>query len=112
MILSGCGTCWKRPARRFPYLRGSNRAGLQQSQLLTYGLVRCLEIIGEAAARMSDGSRELLPSVPWQQIIGMRNRLIHAYFDVDTDMVWRTVSEDLPRLIVLLNEIIDHQPTD
>lgn len=89
---------------------GRGPADLEQSRLLTYGLIRCLEIIGEAAARMGEGTRGLLPSVPWQQIIGMRNRLIHAYFDVDIDMVWRTVSEDLPLLNDLLTNIIDQHP--
>jgi len=61
---------------------------------------------------MSEATKDSLPSVPWQEIIGMRSRLIHAYFDVDIDMVWRTVTEDLPQLIGRLNEAIKHEPAN
>jgi uncharacterized protein with HEPN domain len=94
------------------FSQGRDRDDLDQSRLLTYALVRCLEIIGEAAACVSQDSKDYLPLLPWPQIVGMRNRLIHAYFEVDTDMVWRTVSEDLPLLISWLDEIMGQQPSD
>jgi uncharacterized protein with HEPN domain len=66
--------------------------------MLVLSLIRELEIIGEAASKVSSDIRSQHPSIPWQDITGMRNRLIHAYFDVDLDTVWRTVSQDLPIL--------------
>ncbi len=69
------------------------------------GLVKCLEIIGEAASQLSPGLRETHPEIPWPQIIGMRNRLVHAYFDVDDQQVWKSLSEDLPVLISQLEKM-------
>jgi len=69
-------------------------------------LVHLLEIIGEAAAGISSDFRLTHPDVPWKRITGMRNRLIHAYFDVNLDVVWQTVTEDLPGLVVRLEEIV------
>jgi uncharacterized protein with HEPN domain len=70
------------------------------------GLVKCLEIIGEAASQLSPALRERHPEIPWNQIIGMRNRLVHAYFDVDDQQIWKSLSEDLPVLIEQLDKIL------
>ncbi len=61
--------------------------------------LKALETIGEAASRISDTFRSAHPEIPWREIIGMRNRLIHAYFEVDIDKVWETIQDDLPPLI-------------
>ena len=61
-------------------------------------IVNCIEIIGEAATRTTKSTRALAPSIPWDQIVTMRNRLIHAYFDINKDLVWETVRKDLPML--------------
>ena len=61
--------------------------------MLLFALVRATEIIGEAASRVSPESRTTAPTVPWARITGMRNRLIHAYFDIDHDILWRTAVE-------------------
>ena len=58
--------------------------------------------MGEAAAQVSDAGRAELPAIPWQQIVGMRNRLVHAYFDIDLDILWDTVQLSLPSLIAPL----------
>jgi uncharacterized protein with HEPN domain len=72
--------------------------------MLLLSLVKCIEIVGEAASRASPEMREALPELPWPDIVGMRNRLIHAYFDVDHDRVWDTVHQDLPGLITALRK--------
>ena len=75
------------------------RSDLDANRQLSLSLIRLLEIIGEAASGVSDEYRKKYPQIPWQQMIGMRNRLIHGYFDVNLDMVWQTVSQDLPDLM-------------
>lgn len=64
-----------------------------------------VEIVGEAASHVSSGMRESQSNISWGEIVGMRNRLVHVYFDIDIGLVWRTVKEDLPTLIVQLEDI-------
>jgi len=64
-----------------------------------WGWIKCLEIVGEAAVRVSGDLQQRCPEIPWSHIIGMRNRLVHAYFDVDYEQVWKALTEDLPPLI-------------
>jgi uncharacterized protein with HEPN domain len=82
-------------------------AGLAREDLALNGmaersLVRCLEVIGEAAAHVSPETRELLPELAWARMASMRNRLAHAYWDVDDDIVWTTVTRELPPLVAQL----------
>jgi len=83
-------------AQRF--ISGKSRAHLDTDPMLLFALVRAIEIIGEAASRVSAEQRTASPTVPWTAIVAMRNRLIHAYFDIDRDIVWRTVTEEIPSL--------------
>jgi uncharacterized protein with HEPN domain len=68
---------------------------LEKNEMLTLSLVRLLEIVGEAAD-VSEGFRKEHPDIPWRSMVGIRNRLIHGYFDVDLDIVWDTARKDLP----------------
>lgn len=68
--------------------------------------IRELEILGEAAAQITDETRLCYPSLPWREMIGMRNRLIHAYFDVDHQAVWLVVKDHLPALVIDLQAIL------
>jgi uncharacterized protein with HEPN domain len=88
------------------FVLGKSRASLDDERMLALSLVREIEIIGEAAAQISEETRQQLAEIPWAQIIAMRNRLIHAYFDVDLDRVWDTVTDDLPHLIADLENIL------
>ena len=72
---------------------------LNRDRMLVLALVKEIEIIGEAASRISDESRKALPRIPWPKIIAMRNRLIHAYADVDLSIVWDTLTGALPELL-------------
>lgn len=83
---------------------GKNRPDLDTDRMLSLSLVRLLEIIGEAAASMSSEFRKKHPQVPWNAIVGMRNRLIHGYYDIDLD--WKTVEGDIPPLATELEKII------
>jgi uncharacterized protein with HEPN domain len=85
------------------------REDLDQDRKLSLSIIRLLEIIGEAAKKVSDEIRSKYTEVPWEAIIGTRNRLIHAYFDVDLDIVWETVQRDIPSLISYLVKIIEQE---
>jgi uncharacterized protein with HEPN domain len=84
------------------FSRGKNRALLAGDRQLALALTKCIEIIGEAAARVSDPTRQLYPAIPWGQIVGMRNRLIHGYYEVDLDRLWDTVTKNVPQLVEAL----------
>jgi len=88
------------------FVRGKRRAHLESNRMLVLSLVKELEIIGEAAGKVSDEIRSQYGAIPWQDISGMRNRLIHAYFDIDLDVVWSTVTKDLPQLKADLESIL------
>lgn len=85
-----------REARGFA--QGRSREDLDRDTMLSHALVRCIEIVGEAATRVSEQTQGAVDGVPWRAIIGMRNRLIHAYFDIDKDVVWKTVTVNLVEL--------------
>jgi uncharacterized protein with HEPN domain len=89
------------------FVADKTRSDLDQDRLLALGLMKCIEIIGEASAKISKVFRQAHQEISWGDIIGMRNRLIHAYADVDTDVLWNTVMEDLPCLIDALEEILE-----
>lgn len=84
---------------------GRTRDYLTENRMLMHAIVRLFEIIGEAAKGVSDDFRKEYPDLPWKQMIGMRDRLIHGYFDVDLDIVWTTIVEDLPKLMNQIEEI-------
>ena len=83
------------------------RSDLDTDELLSLGLTRLFEIIGEAAAHVSDTVRAKHPDIPWSKMIGMRNRLIHGYDIIDADVIWQTVTEDLPLLVKSLEKIVE-----
>ena len=86
-----------REARLFS--KGRRREDLDQDRGLMLILVKEVEIIGEAASKVSEEARVQLPGIEWRAIIGMRNRLIHIYYDINPDVLWNTITYDLPRLI-------------
>jgi len=77
------------------------------SWIRALGLVKCLEILGEASGRISEPMRSVNPEIPWLKMIGMRNRLVHAYFEIDHSQVWKTIKEELPPLIGLLEKLLE-----
>jgi len=83
-----------------------DREGIRDNRVLTLALVKCIEIVGEAAAKISPKVRSEFPALPWTKIVAMRNHLIHAYFDVDWEIVFDTVHDDLPPLIAELKQIL------
>jgi uncharacterized protein with HEPN domain len=91
---------------------GNSRGDLDSNRLLSLALVRLLEVLGEAATRVPIEFRQLHPAVPWAEVVGMRNRLIHGYDQVDHDIVWAVVTTDLPRLAPALEAIAKQPPRE
>jgi uncharacterized protein with HEPN domain len=97
-----------REARQF--VAGKSEGDVRKDRVLTLALLKCVELIGEAAARVSEDTRAKCPHLPWADMVGMRNRLVHAYFDVDLSLLWTTVADDLPELIASLEAVVASKP--
>lgn len=89
------------------FARGRSRLDLGFDRQLVMALVKAIEIVGEAATQVSPETEATIPQLPWRDVIGMRRRLVHAYYDVNLDVVWSTVQEDLPQLIAILEAIAE-----
>ena len=79
--------------------------------MLFYALMKALEIVGEAANHVSQGFRANHAEIEWEDIVGMRNWLVHAYYNVDWEVVWGTVQNDIPTLLAKLESAL-HQLHD
>ncbi|MCY7273015.1 MAG: DUF86 domain-containing protein [Phormidesmis sp. CAN_BIN44] len=84
------------------------RDDLGNNRMLTLSVVKCIEIIGEAASWITKDGQNKPSNIPWAQVISIRNRLTHAYFEINLDIVWSTVTEDLPILLAELETIVDN----
>ena len=82
---------------------------LEDDEVLTLALIKLIEIVGEASSRLSKEFQAEHPEIPWSGIIGMRNRLVHAYFDINLKVIWQTTQEDLPTLIEQLKQLPEIQ---
>jgi len=82
-----------------------NRADLDHERVLALALIQLLQIVGEAAGRVSADFCEAHPEISWPEIVSLRNRLIHGYDVIDLDIVWSILSTDLPKLIVDLEQL-------
>ena len=91
------------------FVRGKDRASLDQDEKLALALVRLIEIIGEAAAKVSPEVQIKNAQIPWKEIVGTRNRLIHGYEDVDLDVVWQIATVDLLSLTDQLRSVLVNQ---
>jgi uncharacterized protein with HEPN domain len=83
------------------------REGFDRDEYAQLALVHLVQIIGEAAARLSNEVVENHPEIPWRQIVAMRNRVVHGYFDVDLDVLWTVVDADVPKLAQAIREFSD-----
>jgi uncharacterized protein with HEPN domain len=83
------------------------KAAFEQDELLQTWFLRHLQIIGEAARALPDEVRALAPDIPWPKIIGMRNVLVHGYFDIDSDIVWDAASRDVPAIKPAVQRLLD-----
>lgn len=89
------------------FVAGRTRDELDTDRMLLFAVVRAIEIIGEAANKISPETRAVHSEIPWAAIVGMRHRLVHAYFAIDTDIVWVAVTQELPALLAQLRAILE-----
>ncbi|MEW6109235.1 MAG: DUF86 domain-containing protein [Nitrospirota bacterium] len=88
------------------FASGKTRVDLNGNRMLVLSLVKEIEIIGEAAGKISEETKNKYKTIPWLDMIYMRNHLIHVYFEVDLDILWDTVINDLPPLVKELEKIV------
>ena len=81
------------------FVVGRTRSDLDGDEMLRLALTKLVEIVGEAAKQVTPATQASLPDVPWSAASRMRDRLVHHYFDIDLDVLWKTISEDLPALL-------------
>jgi uncharacterized protein with HEPN domain len=86
-------------------IQGISRADLDTNRVLSLALVRLLEIVGEAASKVTVDTRQETPAIPWSQIVSLRHRLIHGYDTINMDILWKILADDLPVLIAQLKRI-------
>jgi len=91
------------------HITGKHASDLERDRLLLGGIIRELLLIGEAANAVSRQTQEEITQIPWKVVIGMRNQLVHGYFDISYRILWSTVKEDIPGLISILEKIIHAQ---
>jgi uncharacterized protein with HEPN domain len=91
------------------FIADRSRSDLDTDRMLLFALVRAVEIIGEAATKVSDGTRNAHPGIPWKSVIGMRHRLVHAYFDIDADILRVAATVEIPALLAQLKPILQTQ---
>ena len=87
------------------FVAGRGREDLDRDRMFLFAVVHAIEVIGEAAAKVSMETRAASPGIPWSAIIGMRNRLIHGYFDIDTELVWVTATQEVVSLLERLRSL-------
>jgi len=88
------------------FIAGLTEKDFRKSDLVQHGVINCLYIIGEAANRITPATREQFPDIEWDVIRGMRNRLAHAYFDINLGIVWYSATIDTPQLLVAIKRIL------
>jgi uncharacterized protein with HEPN domain len=88
------------------FVEGVSREDFDNNELLRLSLTHLLQIIGEAARRVSPDFRENYPTIPWQAVVGTQSKVVHNYLNVDEDIVWNTVKNDLPFLVKELEKIL------
>lgn len=88
------------------FIAGLTEEDFRQSDLVQHGVINCLYIISEAATRITQATRDRFPDIEWEIIRGMRNRLAHAYFDINLSIVWYSATVDTPRLLSAVEQIL------
>ncbi len=88
------------------YTKNSGKKAFEEDTLLQDAVIRNIEIIGEATKKISSELKNNYPNIPWREMSGMRDKLIHDYLGVDIEIVWETIQTDIPRLQQLLSPLV------
>ena len=88
------------------FAAGMNRSDLENDEVRQFALLRAVEVVGEAANQITKEFKAQHPDIAWAEIVGMRHRLVHAYFDIDLDLLWSVIRDDLPSLVAALRDIL------
>ena len=91
------------------FTKNSSKLQFENDKILAYASVHLIEIIGEAVSSITSELKQKYSTIPWKHIIGMRNRLIHGYFDIDLEIVWQTIKNDIPNLLKEIENIIEQE---
>ena len=91
------------------FLRGIPKQDFDEDESLRLSIRHLIQTIGEAARHLSQDTRDAHPEIPWSKILGMRNRIVHDYIDIDDDIVWQTAMQGIPELINALEPIVPAQ---
>jgi uncharacterized protein with HEPN domain len=89
------------------FVKGMTREEFLRDEKTIFAVIRALEIVGEASKKIPGEVRDKYPGVPWREMTGVRDKLIHDYFGVNQAVIWKTVTEDVPKLIQLVKQVID-----
>ncbi|MBI5822559.1 MAG: DUF86 domain-containing protein [Chloroflexi bacterium] len=92
--------------RAIQFTKGMDFEAFSKDEKTVYAVIRAVEIIGEATRNIPDDIRAKYPEIPWRDAADMRNKLVHRYFGINLEVIWQTLSEDLPMLADALQEII------
>jgi uncharacterized protein with HEPN domain len=87
-------------------VRGQTRDAFESDDIRQFALLHLIQMLGEAASRTSAAFREAHPELPWAQMVGMRNRIVHGYDHVDPDIVWRVATEDVEPVLAALERVV------
>jgi len=90
--------------------QGIDRATYDADENLRLALAHLIQVIGEAARRVSPEGRQAHPEIPWREVTGIRHRIVHDYMDINEDVIWEVVMHDLPPLIALLARFVSEEP--
>jgi len=93
--------------RALNFVQGMEYDEFFEDEKTNYAVMRALEVIGEASAKIPEDVRKANPRIPWREISAMRNKLMHEYFGANLEVVWKTVQEDLPVIIPVLHEMLE-----
>lgn len=88
------------------FTEGRSREDLDRDQMLAFAVLHAIQIVGEAAGKINAEFRDQHPQIPWALITGMRHRLVHAYFDVNHDILWTTATESVPELLAQIDRLL------